>query len=450
MECPLVKDCTAKFAVIGAGPVGLAMAKSLREHSIPYDQLEADDDLGGNWYHGVYQTVHIISSRKTTEYTDYPMPAGYPDFPSRTQMLAYLCDFAEKFNLRPNIEFKTKVVMALPKPDSCWELELAGGEKRLYKGLVVCNGHHWDKRFPDYPGKFAGAFLHSKDYHHPSQLTDQRVLVIGGGNSACDIAAEAARVGQSASISLRRGYWFLPKTLFGVPLVDLIRSWFPVWAQRLFLKLVLRIVVGKYSKYGLPEPDHRIFEAHPTINSELLYYVKQGRIRPRRDVARFDGKTVHFVGGTSEEFDVVVCATGYHVSFPFLPPGLVPVKGSVAQLYAGCVLAEHKNLYVIGTSQVRYGFGPLVTPGVELMARMIEAQDQMELPIGLVLKESGVRIARTHLVDPHAAIRGMRRGMRFLPLLLRREKKLRKKYRLPAAPGISFNPQAVDSNVQVY
>ena len=445
-----MKDCTAKFALIGAGPVGLAMAKSLREHSIPYDQLEADDDVGGNWYHGVYQTVHIISSRKTTEFTDYPMPADYPDFPSRAQMLTYLRDFTEKFDLRPNIEFNAKVVMALPQPDSRWEVELAGGEKRLYKGVVVCNGHHWDKRFPNYPGKFAGALLHSKDYRHPSQLTDQRVLVIGGGNSACDIAAEAARVGQSASISLRRGYWFLPKTLFGVPLVDMIRSWFPVWAQRLFLRLVLRIAVGKYSQYGLPEPDHRIFEAHPTINSELLYYVKQGRIRPRPDVARFDGKTVHFVDGTSEEFDVVVCATGYLVSFPFLPPGLVQVKGSVAQLYAGCVLAEYKNLYIIGTSQVRYGFGPLVTPGVELMARLIEAQDHMELPIGLVLKESGVRIARTHLVDPHAAIRGIRRGMRFLPLLVRREKKLRKKHRLPAAPPISFNPQTINPNVQVY
>ena len=446
----MVKDRRSKLCLIGAGPVGLAMAKSLREHKIPYDHIEADDDIGGNWYHGVYQTVHIISSRKTTEYTDYPMPADYPDFPSRAQMLAYLQDFAEKFSLRPGIEFKTKVVMALPQADSSWEVELAGGEKRLYKGLVVCNGHHWDKRFPSYPGKFTGAFLHSKDYHNPSQLSGQRVLVVGGGNSACDIAAEAARVGQSSSISLRRGYWFLPKTLFGVPLVDMIQPGHPVWAQRLFLKLVLRVAVGKYTQYGLPKPDHRIFEAHPTINSELLYYVKQGRIRPRPDVARFDGKTVHFMDGTSEDFDVVVCATGYHVSFPFLPPGLVPVKGSIAQLYAGCVLAEYKNLYVIGTSQVRYGFGPLVTPGVELMTRMIEAQDQMELPIGLVLKESGVRIARTHLVDPHAAIRKMRRGIRFLPLLIRREKALRKKFR-PAPPApVSFTPQTINPNLQVY
>jgi hypothetical protein len=282
-------------------------------------------------------------------------------------------------------------------------------------------------------------------------LSGKRVLVIGGGNSACDIASEAARVASDACISLRRGYWFLPKTLMGYPLVDLIKGWFPVWAQRIFLRAMLRIVFGKYSHYGLPDPQHKIFEAHPTINSELLYYIKQGAIRPKPDIARFDEKTVHFVDGTSEEFDVVVCATGYHVSFPFLPPGLVPVKGSAAQTYGGCVLPDYKNIYIIGTSQVRYGFGPLVTPGVDLIARMMLAQDKMELPIGLVLKESGVRPARSHLVDPHAALRSMKRGKRMLPLLIWKEKKLRKRLsgqqRVP--PRVQA-PQAIDRGVHVF
>jgi cation diffusion facilitator CzcD-associated flavoprotein CzcO len=444
-------DRSSVMALIGAGPVGLGMAKALLEHKIPYEQLEADDQLGGNWYHGVYDTVHIISSRKTTEYADYPMPADYPDFPSKAQMLAYLRDYADKFLLCPHIQFNTKIVMALPLPDGRWELELASGEKRIYKGLIVCNGHHWDRRFPKYPGTFAGAYMHSKDYRTPSQLSGKRVLVIGGGNSACDIASEAARVGSGACISLRRGYWFLPKSLLGFPLVDLIKGWFPVWAQRIFLRAMLRIVVGKYSNYGLPKPEHKIFEAHPTINSELLYYIKQGAIRPRPDIARFEGKSVHFVDGSREEFDVVVCATGYHVSFPFLPPGLVPVIGSAAQTYGGCVLPEYKNIYIIGTSQVRYGFGPLVTPGVDLIARMMLAQDQMELPIGLVLKESGVRPSRTHLVDPHAAIRTMKRGKRMLPLLIWKEKKLRKKFTgQPIAPAPARVAPAIDRGLEVF
>jgi cation diffusion facilitator CzcD-associated flavoprotein CzcO len=443
-------DRSSMMALVGAGPVGLGMAKALLEHKIAYQQLEADDQLGGNWYHGVYDTVHIISSRKTTEYADYPMPPHYPDFPSRQQMLDYLRDYAEKFQLCKHIQFNTKVVMAVPLADGRWELEFANGEKRIYKGLIVCNGHHWARRFPTYPGTFAGEFIHSKDYKTPSQLAGKRVLVIGGGNSACDVVSEAARVGASACLSLRRGYWFLPKTLLGYPLVDLIKGWFPVWAQRIFLRAVLRVVFGKYSNYGLPTPEHKIFEAHPTINSELLYYIKQGSIRPKKDVARFEGKTVHFVDGTNEEFDIVVCATGYHVSFPFLPPGLVPVRGAAAQTYGGCVLAEYKDIYIVGTSQVRYGFGPLVTPGVDLIARMMLAQDKMELPIGLVLKESGVRPSQTHLVDPHAAIRSMRRGKRMLPLLIWKEKRLRKKFSGQAKANSFPSAPAVDREVAVY
>src|ERR1700682_41837 len=162
-------------------------------------------------------------------------------------------------------------------------------------------------------------------------------------------------------------------------------------------------------------------------------------------------KTVHSVDGTSEELDAVVCATGYHVSFPFLPPGLVKVKGSTAQVYGGCVLAEYKNLYIIGTSQLRYGFGPVVTPGMDLLARMMLAQDQMELPIGLVMKESGVRLPTTHLIDPHAALRGIQRGKRLLPLLLWKEKKLRKKLAARGTrPPVFPAKPATNSRVEVF
>jgi hypothetical protein len=420
--------------VIGAGPVGLAVAAAMLRHRIPYEQLEADDDLGGNWYHGVYETAHIISSKKTTEYADFPMPPDYPDFPSARQMLDYLRAYAERFGLREHIQFRTKVLMCLPLADGRWEVELASGERRVYKGVVVCNGHHWDKRFPNYPGTFAGELIHSKDYKHPRQLEGKRVLVVGGGNSACDVASEAARVGRSCDLSLRRGYWFLPKTIFGVPLPEMLPGWTPVWVQRLLLKTLLRVVVGRYKTYGLPEPDHRIFEAHPTLNGELLHYVKHGRVRPRPRVERFEGRRVVFVDGTSAEYEMVVCATGFHLSFPFLPPGLVPVEGSNALLYGGCTLPDYKNLYIVGTAQARYGFGPLLTPAADLLCRLIELQDEMELPLGLVFKESGARPPTSHLLNPHAALRQMRLARYMLPLLVRKERKLRRRMK---ANGVS-------------
>jgi hypothetical protein len=211
------------------------------------------------------------------------------------------------------------------------------------------------------------------------------------------------------------------------------------------------VIVGRCEDYGLPKPEHKIFETHPTLNSEVLRYLKHGRIRPRPDIACYDGQRVEFVGGMSAEFDLIVCATGFYVGFPFLPEGLVPVRGSIAELYGGMFLAGYKNLYVVGTGQLRYGFGPVMTPDAELLAELVRLQDQMELPIGLVLKESGAKLPTTHLLDPHATIRGIRRARRMLPLLVQRELKMRKKLKAPVPPiTAGAAPIRIPGDIKVY
>jgi len=252
-----------KHLIIGAGFVGLGIARALGKHHIAYDQVEADEALGGNWRHGVYPHVHIISSKKTTEFTDYPMPGHYPAFPSAPQVLAYLQDYARHFGLERHMEFNKKVQLVRPRADERWDVYFADGEHRVYKGVIVCNGHHWHPRHPNYPGTFTGEYLHSKEYKGEDVLASKRVLVIGGGNSACDVAVDAARVGRSAHISMRRGYWILPKTMMGRPTVEFMQPYLPIWTQRLLMRTLLRLTVGRYTDYGLQEPDHEIFEAHP-------------------------------------------------------------------------------------------------------------------------------------------------------------------------------------------
>ena len=436
------------FLIIGAGPCGLAHAKALKDSGIAYDQVEADDEVGGNWYHGTYRTAHIISSRKTTEFSDFPMPDDYPDFPSQRQMGDYYKLYADTFGLRDSIEFNTKVTAIKPRSDELWDVELATGERRVYKGVLVCNGHHWHKRFPSYPGEFTGEYIHSKDFKDPKQLAEKRVLVIGGGNSACDVVSEAARVSECAHLSLRRGYWMTPKSIFGKPSIESPLMHLPLSVQRLLLRLLLRVVVGRYEDYGLPRPDHKIFEKHPTISTEIFHYLKHGRIKPRPDVERFEGNTVYFTDGTADEFDMIVAATGFYVSFPFLPDGMVPMKNEqLPLLYAGCVLPEYRHFYLIGTQQVRYGIGPLLTPGSKLIAKMIELQDHMQLPIGLVLKDSGYPLPDTHLVDPIRSLRRMKIANYTLPRLLKKERRLRK--RLKAETFVNL-PMSSDPDLQVY
>lgn len=397
-----------KFAIIGAGPVGISVARALKQKGIAYDQFEADTAIGGNWRHGVYPSAHIISSRKTTEFPDFPMPHHYPDFPSAAQMLAYLTQYAHRYDLEEHITFNTTVEYVEPGDVDEWQVRLSNGEIRTYEGIIVCNGHHWDRRWPSYEGHFTGELIHSKDYQTPDQLKGKRVLVIGGGNSACDIVAEAARVGVSAHLSLRRGYWFLPKTFYGVPTAELIKTIMPVWMQRIYIQLLLKIVVGDYRRYGLMKPDHKLFEHHPTINSELLHYLKHGRITPHPDVKRFDGRVVEFCDGVREEVDLIVCGTGFNVSMPFLAPDLVQVEGSVAKVQWGMVAPRHRQLYIHGWAQARYGFGPLLTPASDLLAELILVQRRLRNPLGQVLARMNQKPPDTHLLDPMDIIRKLK------------------------------------------
>lgn len=410
---------TQKIAVIGAGPVGISVARALQEKGIAYDQLEAGGALGGNWRHGVYQTAHIISSKKTTEFPDYPMPYDYPDFPSAQQMLSYLEKYVQHYGLEKNIQFHSVVSSVAPGKDDLWEVQI-NGEKRLYEGVVICNGHHWDARWPKYPGNFTGEMIHSKDYKTPDQLKGKRVLVIGGGNSACDIVSEAARVAETSHLSLRRGYWFLPKSFYGKPTAELLTTWMPVWMQRIHLETLVKIVVGDYRDYGLMKPDHKIFEHHPTINTELLHYLKHGRIKPHPDIKKFEGKVVEFIDGVREEFDLVVCGTGFYVSIPFLAPNVVTIKGPVVEAHWEMVAPKHKQLYVFGWGQARYGFGPLLTPASDLLADLILMQRKLKHPLGEILTKMRQPLPKTHLLDPMEAlsrIKKVRRVMWILPIV---------------------------------
>ncbi|MCA9605194.1 MAG: NAD(P)-binding domain-containing protein [Myxococcales bacterium] len=376
------------ICIIGAGSSGIATCKTFRERGIPFVCFEASDRVGGNWVYensngmsACYRGLCINTSKRRMEYPDHPMPDDYPDFPTHWQIAAYFEGYVDRFGFRDAIRFETRVTH-VAREGHRWRVETDDGEVGHYRAVVVANGHHWNRRFPDYPGlrdRFAGELIHSKDYRRAADLAGKRVLVIGGGNSACDIAVEAARAAKSAHISLRRGYWFLPKTAFGIPTVELVKPWMPVALQRLVIKALLGVIVGDYRRYGLEPPDHRIFEHHPTINSELLYFLKHGRITPHRDVTRVDGHTVTFAGGDTADVDLIVCATGYHVSFPLLRDGLVGFdERGVAQLVGGMLAPGQKNLFLFGVGQPRYGAGPLITPAAEVLCAMLAAEDGLD------------------------------------------------------------------------
>lgn len=435
----MVVQRTDRLLVVGAGPVGLGMAAALKREGLAFDQVDASDGVGGNWRHGMHEDVHIVSSKRSTAYADYPMPAEYPDFPGRGQMLAYLENFARERGVLDAIEFGQKVERAWPRSDDTWHVVLEGGEERIYKGLVVCNGHHWHRRFPAYPGVFSGKIIHSKDFRSADEVARKRVLVIGAGNSGCDIADVAVKSGATCDLSIRSGYWFLPKSAFGRPLADLPIWNLPMFIQRPILRLIVAISIGDYRRYGLPWPNHRMFERHPAFGDEILGHLRQGRMRVRPDIERYDGQDVVFRDGSRAAYDVIVAATGFYNSFPFLPKGLIKVEGDVVQVYGHAFPDNVKNLYLIGTMQPRNGFGTLLTPAAALYARVIRMQDEIEHPIGYVLKWIGEKTPTSQLLDPGAARRDIAISKRMLGYLKWQAKRLAaRERRLPPAETEPF------------
>ncbi|MET1029012.1 MAG: NAD(P)-binding domain-containing protein [Dongiaceae bacterium] len=371
---------TGRVCIVGGGPAGLSLARSLKALAIPFDAYERHSDLGGLWDSEnpgtpVYRSAHFISSKTKSQFHDFPMPAEYPDFPSARQILSYIRAFAKAYDLYPHFNLGTEVKSA-HLVDGAWDVTLATGEIHRYAALICATGTNWHPSLPQYPGTFTGEMRHSASYDGMEEFAGKRVLVIGGGNSGCDIACDAAQAADSAFISLRRGYHFIPKRIFGMP-ADVFGSSGPQLPMRLeqaIFGVMLRLLTGDLTKLGLPKPDHRLFESHPILNDQLLHHLAHGNIKAKPDVERFDGRAVLFKDGTREEIDLVLCATGYDWKIPYVDPGLFQWSGTRPNLFLNIFNRETPSLYALGFIETNGGLYGLLDETADIVARAILAR----------------------------------------------------------------------------
>jgi cation diffusion facilitator CzcD-associated flavoprotein CzcO len=360
-----------RACVIGAGSSGIAAVKALHERSIPFDCFEASDELGGNWVFGnrngmsaAYRDLFINVSRERMAYSDFPMPTAYPDFPHHTHIREYFNDYVDHFGLRPHITFKTSVRHAAHREDGSWEITLEGGETRAYNALLVANGHHWDPRWPEpaFPGSdtFSGEQLHAHSYVDNSLFADRNVVILGMGNSAMDIAVESSYVAANTYLAARHGAWIIPKYVFGKPVDQLPQDpRVPFAIRQRMIHQVIKSYTGDPERYGLPKPDHKFGESHPTVSGRILDRIAHGTIAPVPNIAALEGSQVRFTDGRVVDADVVVYCTGYRITFPFLDPHLVSAPDNHIELYRRVFHPDIPNLYFIGLLQPLGAIMPL-------------------------------------------------------------------------------------------
>jgi cation diffusion facilitator CzcD-associated flavoprotein CzcO len=373
--------------VIGAGCSGITTAKRLAEHGIDYDQLELSDDVGGNWYFrnpngrsAVYESLHIDTSKTRLQFEDFPVPDDWPDFPSHRLMHDYFRAYVDEFGLRDRIEFGVGVDSAR-RTESGWDVTLSTGETRSYTDLAVANGHHWKPRLPDYPGSFDGVLMHSHSYlspFEPVEIRGKTVIVVGMGNSAMDIASElsAPWMASRLYVSARRGVWVLPKYRNGQPADKVMAP--PDIPKDVALaasRELIRGLVGNMSDYGLPEPDHEPLSAHPSVSADFLTKAGSGDIHMLPEIARLDGRTVCLADGSSLEADVIICATGYEMSFPFFDPAdveLHPDSEHRYPLFKRMIRPGVDHLFFMGLAQSSPTIVNLAEQQSKLLVRLLE------------------------------------------------------------------------------
>lgn len=402
------------WGLIGAGPMGLAMARNLQRFEIPFRGYELHTDVGGLWdidgpKSTMYESAHLISSKRMTEFTEFPMDDAVADYPSHRQVGRYFSDFADRFELRAPYRFGTEVVRAERLEEGGFELHLRStdgvGSTEKVRGLLVANGTLSEPNLPSFEGEFTGEMMHSCEYRKPDVFDGKRVLVVGAGNSGCDIAVDAVHRAARVAMSVRRGYHFVPKYVFGRPSDSIggkIRL--PRALKQRIDGFLLRWFTPDPSRLGWPKPDHRLYESHPIVNTLILYHLGHGDLEVKADIERFEGLTVHFRDGTSEDFDLVLLATGYKLHYPFLDRAELNWKGAAPHLYLNCFHPARDDLFVLGMVEAA---------GLGWQGRYEQAELVARYLRGLEAGEAAARRFQQTKTEPFPDMRG---GWGYLPL----------------------------------
>lgn len=346
----------ARIAIVGAGIAGLCTAKTFLSLGYEVEVFEKEPDLGGVWSSARrYPGLTTQNPKETYEFSDWPMPRDYPEWPSGAQVQAYLESYAEHFGIAPHIRFRSTVVSADPAGNDGWTLTVAGPEGTTIRScdwLIVCNGIFSIPALPPFPGLDAfraagGEVLHTSQFTDAEAARGKHVLVVGYGKSSCDVANAIAERSASTTIVARRLIWKIPKRignlinfkhLFLNRLGEGLFPWIEPKGFEAFLHgrglMVRNAMLGSVEAVIARQLGLKALHLDPGTPLETIarstvslvsdgFYDKVGRgdlgIERDAEIVQLSAGQAVLSNGRKFPADMVICGTGWQQRVDFLP-----------------------------------------------------------------------------------------------------------------------------------
>ncbi len=401
-----------RVCVVGAGPSGLTATKTLAEAGLDVDCFEMSPHIGGHWVienpngrSSAYRSLRTNTTKRMSRFSDFDMPDDWPEFPDCSRVLDWLESYVDAFGFRERIHTATELVSAVPDNDGGWDVTLDHESTRRaehYDAVVAASGSYWDCQMPEWPGTFSGQLIHAQDYLDPSapcETEGKTVIVVGIGNTGCELACEIALSSANAVyLSARSGTWIMPKTINGVAAAEGVPMGHPTDDVPEELKALSELAreealtnvasvriretygeaMKRFAELGLPPaPDHPLIK-RPTICQNLMEHLEDGSVQGKPNIAELRGRDVRFEDGTEITADVIICATGYKLSYPYLSRDIADTRDNDLTLFCGIVPPDRPDLFFIGVSRPTGSFWPIAEAQSKFVAALLS--DTYKLP----------------------------------------------------------------------
>lgn len=316
--------------IIGASAAGLAAAACLKKAGNDYMIIEQYDQVAKPWRNH-YDRLHLHTNKKLSTLPYKKFAADVPLYPERLQVVKYMDNYQRAFDIKPI--FNT-AAQEIKREGNLWITKTSNGTFNS-KHVIMATGPFGKARAINFKGMetFGGKIIHSQDYKTGKDFKGQHVLVVGFGNSACEIALDLFEQKAYPALSVRSAVNVLPRDILGIPILQLglLTAPLPPRLADIMSAPLVNLLLGDISKLGLKklpygpleqiQKDQRV----PLLDIGTLKLIREGNCAVYDNIEHIAGKTVHFKAGQKEDFDTIVAAIGYNKN---LGEGILQVEKS--------------------------------------------------------------------------------------------------------------------------